>query len=78
MPTNNRQQGPIRPSSRSLVGMLLLIGGLGAYAFLVAALGDLLISMPLAIQVIYYLVAGIIWILPVRRLLQWMADGYKK
>jgi len=69
---------PERPASRSLYGMLILIFGLGVYAFLVAAGGDLLIETPMAVQVIYYLVTGVIWILPVGKLLRWMAEAYKK
>jgi len=69
---------PERPASRSLYGMLILIFGLGAYAFLVAAGGDLLINTSMAVQVIYYLITGVIWILPVGKLLRWMAEAYKK
>jgi len=67
-----------RPAARSLIGMFILIFGLASYAFLAAMGGDLLIGTPMAIQFIYYLVMGIIWILPVGKLLRWMADAYKK
>ena len=67
-----------RPANRSIYGMLIIIFGLATYAFLVAALGDLLIETHLAVQVIYYLVTGIVWIFPVGKLLRWMAEAYKK
>lgn len=69
---------PERPASRSLYGMIILIFGLSLYAFLVAAIGDYLIGKAMAIQVIYYLITGTIWIYPVGKLLKWMADAYKK
>lgn len=69
---------PERPALRSLTGMLILIFGLSAYAFLVAAIGDLLIGTPMALQFVYYLITGVAWIFPVGKLLRWMADAYKK
>jgi poly(A) polymerase Pap1 len=71
-------QDPERPAARSLYGMLILIFGLTAYAFLVAAIGDLMVDASMFIQVPYYLVTGVIWIFPVGKLLKWMADAYKK
>jgi len=62
-----------RPSPRSFWGMLILLIGLGSYAFGAAAIGDLLVDMPVALQVLYYLIAGIVWIFPVKYLLKWMA-----
>ena len=67
-----------RPANRSIYGMLIIIFGLSAYAFLVAAGGDFLIETHIAVQVIYYLITGIVWIFPVGKLLRWMADAYKK
>ncbi len=68
---------PTRPSHRSITGMLILIFGLSAYAFGVAAVGELIIDWSIAIQSIYYLIFGIIWIWPVKWLLKWMAAAYK-
>jgi len=67
-----------RPAARSVYGMLILIFGLAAYAFAVAAVGDLLIEGHLAFQIIYYLITGVVWIFPVGKLLRWMAEAYKK
>ena len=61
-----------KPSSRSGIGMLILIVGLTLYAFLAAAIGEQLEDFGLAVQMIYYLIAGIVWIFPVKKLLQWM------
>ena len=61
-----------KPSPRSGIGMLILIVGLTLYAFLAAGIGNLLDDFGLTIQMIYYLIAGIVWIFPVKKLLQWM------
>lgn len=61
-----------KPSSRSGIGMLILLIGLTLYAFLAAGIGNLLDGFNLAIQMTYYLIAGIVWIFPVKKLLEWM------
>lgn len=67
-----------RPSARSFIGMFAMIFGLAAYAFGAAALGDLIADWPLAIEFIYYMIAGVAWIYPAIKILRWMAAGYNK
>ena len=67
-----------KPSSRSLIGMFVLILGLTLYAFAAAAIGDIIEPWPLAIEMIFYLIAGILWIIPAKRILEWMGRGHKK
>jgi hypothetical protein len=64
-----------KPSARSLWGMLALILGLAAYAFLIAAIGSEIIDTSLWIQTPFYLVAGILWIFPARKILEWIGRG---
>jgi len=66
-----------RPATRSLVGMLILIFGLAAYAFLIAAIGDLMVDWHLAVLSVFYLITGVIWIFPVGKLLRWMNRPYE-
>lgn len=61
-----------KPSHRSLIGMLGLILGLTLYAFLAAAIGDLMVEWPMAVQMIYYLIAGLIWLIPAKKVIYWM------
>ncbi|MBL4788196.1 MAG: DUF2842 domain-containing protein [Kordiimonadaceae bacterium] len=68
---------PQRPATRSLTGMLILIIGLTAYAFLIAAIGDLMVDWHLAILSVYYLITGVAWIFPVGKLLRWMNRPYE-
>ncbi|WP_417450551.1 DUF2842 domain-containing protein [Kordiimonas sp.] len=64
-----------KPAARSLWGMLILIFGLMAYAFVVAGIGSMLNEVSLWIQTPYYLVTGILWIFPARKILEWMGRG---
>lgn len=61
-----------KPSSRSLIGMATMIIGLTLYAFLAAGIGNLMDDWHLAIQMTYYLIAGLVWIYPAKKLLEWM------
>jgi len=66
---------PSRPNGRNVIGMIVLIIGLMLYAFGAAALGEVIGDWPLAIQFIYYAIAGVVWIFPVRALFLWMANS---
>lgn len=61
-----------RPSPRSFWGMMALIFGLTAYAFLAAGIGGMLTDQPEYIRFAYYLVAGLAWIWPTKKLIFWM------
>lgn len=61
-----------KPSSRSFIGMAVMIIGITLYAFLAAGIGNLIVEWHWAIQMSYYLVAGLIWLYPAKKLLQWM------
>jgi len=65
----------MRPNPRSLIGMLALIGGLTLYALAVMLIAVALPPMPLVVEAVFYLVFGIVWIFPTRRLLAWIAAG---
>lgn len=63
-----------RPSSRSLVASGLIIAGLTVYALLVMQIGARLTGngwLIWAFQIVFYLVAGLIWIVPARRIVRW-------
>lgn len=65
---------PERPALRSLIGMTAMIIGLTLYAFLAAGVGNLLDDTYLAVQMFYYLVAGLLWIIPAKKLIYWMGE----
>lgn len=62
------------PSTRSTIGFLAILVFLGAYVALAVTLGDMLPDH-WAIELVFYLVAGIAWVPPAGRLLRWGAGG---
>lgn len=61
--------------SRSTSAFLIGTVGFVAYILVVVALGDFLVTAHWALQLVYYVVAGIIWVFPARRLIIWGAQG---
>ncbi len=59
-----------KPTGVGLILLLILIWGI-----LVATLAGYLGEMPWPLQALFYLVAGIAWILPLKPLLRWMETG---
>ncbi len=64
-----------RPRLRNLAALLLLLFGLALYALLVMQIGPHLAGTPIWIQTPFYLLAGLAWLWPARRLLAWMANA---
>ncbi len=60
---------------RILLGTLILVAGLAAYAVLIVALGARLLPDQWAIDAIFYGLAGIAWIFPAARLTRWMQQA---
>ena len=60
---------------RKLAGMALIVLGLCVYAGLAAWLGGILRPFPWVVELVYYAVAGVFWIFPIRALLRWMSRG---
>jgi hypothetical protein len=59
--------------TRKALGCLVLLIYLGAYAVLAASLGVALAPiLPAWAQLIFYAVAGVIWIFPLKPLFSWM------
>ena len=48
---------------------------IAAWAAIVASVAPLLDGLPRWLHIAYYLIAGIVWILPLRPLLRWMETG---
>jgi len=63
----------LNQSLRKLIGTIALILFLIVYVFLAMSIGvSRLIPENHLIEAIYYLVAGIVWIFPIRYLIGWM------
>ena len=63
------------PSWRKPVGMGLILLLILVWTVIVASASDLLTDLPWPVHALYYGVAGIVWILPLKPLLRWMETG---
>ena len=63
------------PSWRKPVGALLIIAIITVWALIVASAAGPIGQLHALIQAPIYLVAGIVWILPLKPLLMWMETG---
>ncbi|HLY58014.1 MAG TPA: DUF2842 domain-containing protein [Stellaceae bacterium] len=63
---------PEAPRLRVLIGTIALIAGLAAYALLAMRLAVAILPESTLAEVVYYGVAGTLWVWPAARLLRWM------
>ncbi len=68
-------QPSYRPTWRKPAGMGLILLLIAVWAVLVASAASLIEDLPWPVHAIYYTVAGIVWILPLKPLLRWMETG---
>ena len=66
---------PPQPSWRKPVGVGLILSLIIVWAVIVTTVAGLIRAMAWPIQALFYLTAGIIWILPLKPLLRWMETG---
>jgi len=60
--------------TRKFIGTVLLVLFMVAYALIAMALGaSQIVGGPYILQVIYFLLAGLAWIIPAGILIRWMA-----
>ena len=63
----------IQPRIRKLLGMVILVFFVIIYAFLAMIIGSAMAEKNLIVQVIYFTIAGLIWVLPAGLIIKWMA-----
>ena len=63
------------PSWRKPAGIFAILAIIVIWAALVASLAAFVENWPVLLQGLYYLVAGLIWIAPLKPLLRWMETG---
>ena len=63
------------PTWRKPAGIFAIIGLITVWAVLIASLAGEVSKWPVLVQAIFYLVAGIAWVLPLKPLLKWMETG---
>lgn len=64
-----------KPTWRKPAGMLLILGVIAAWAFIVASFSQTIGRWPGIVQLFVYVIAGIVWIFPMRPVLVWMETG---
>jgi predicted membrane channel-forming protein YqfA (hemolysin III family) len=63
------------PSYRKLVGIALILLLIVVWAAFVASLARIVGQWPILLQAPFYLVMGIIWIIPLKPLVRWIQTG---
>lgn len=66
---------PVKPKWRNGAGMALILLLIALWSVAVATLAPLISQLPFVLEIVFYLVAGIGWVFPVRPLLTWMETG---
>lgn len=62
--------------ARKALGCFVILAYIAVYAVLAASLGVALVPLiPIWAQLIYYAIAGIVWIFPLKPLFGWMNRG---
>jgi hypothetical protein len=64
-----------QPTIRKPLGMMAILLLILIWSVLIASASNIVITWPGFAQVVFYLVAGTVWILPLGPLLQWMETG---
>jgi len=63
------------PSLRKLGGIGVILLLIGVWAAFVASLAQVVGRWPILVQAPFYLVTGIIWIVPLKPLIRWIETG---
>ena len=65
----------LRPSRRKGAGIVIILSLILIWAALVASLARVVGQWPGLVQAAFYLVMGIVWILPLKPLIRWTETG---
>jgi hypothetical protein len=63
------------PSIRKPLGVLLILLIIAVWAIIVVSLSPWIDVTPWPVQAITYLVAGVVWLVPLGPILRWMETG---
>ena len=65
----------LEPRYRPTAAIFMILAVIAVWAVLIASLSGLVSRWPSAIQALFYIVAGIVWILPLKPILRWSETG---
>lgn len=66
----------MEPSWRKPAGIFAILALIAVWTVAVASLSHWVSTWPILLQTIFYLIAGIAWVIPLRPLLSWMETGH--
>ena len=61
-----------KPSWRKPVGIFAILGLIALWAVIVVSFAGTVDRWPILVQALFYLAAGLVWVLPLKPLLRWM------
>jgi Protein of unknown function (DUF2842) len=64
-----------RPTLRKPAGMFIILSMIAALAWAIGTFDSVIGGLPVLIQSVIYLIAGVAWIAPLKPLLRWMETG---
>lgn len=64
-----------QPRGRPTAAAFMIIGIIILWSALIVSLSDIVTRWPWPVQALFYIVAGLIWILPLRPILRWSETG---
>jgi hypothetical protein len=63
------------PSARALAGIALIVLLITVWAAFVASLAPFVGAWPVLVQAAFYLIMGVVWIIPLKPLVRWATTG---
>ena len=64
-----------RPTLRKPAGIFIMLCMIGILAWAIGTFDSVIGGLPVLIQSVIYLIAGVAWIAPLKPLLRWMETG---
>ena len=64
-----------KPSWRKPLGIFLILTIIAVWSILVVSAADAIGGAPWPLEALFFLVAGTVWVLPLKPLLRWMETG---
>jgi hypothetical protein len=68
---------PHHPSGRKLLGITLIVLVIMMWAGLIILFAPAIGHWPILVQSLFYLVVGVVWVIPLRPLLRWIETGQR-
>ena len=65
----------LEPRPRPTIAIFMVLGVIVVWAVIVASVAPLVTRWPALIQLVFYLVAGFIWVLPLKPIMRWSETG---